>query len=318
MNNTATDWRNQGERSSRFMLRLLVFIALHVKRGIVRMILYPTVAYFLATSPASRAASRAYLRRVLPQAPTWRDQWHHFFAFASCTLDRIFLLSKKHEQIQVDAHWGPGIHPIVSKGHGCLLLVAHFGSPEALRLIPPPPDDAALSATSRDDIIKTEAKPQPTTILLDRHHGQMLTELLERLNPELAITIIDASERGPHLVLSLKDSLAAGRMVCLSADRAAKDESATTVNFLGSPARFTAVPWILAGTLRVPVILGFGIYRGGNRYTAHFELLSESIDLPRATREQAVNQWAQTYAQRLEHYARMAPYNWFNFYNFWE
>ena len=23
------------------------------------------------------------------------------------------------------------------------------------------------------------------------------------------------------------------------------------------------------------------------------------------------------YAQRLEHYARAAPYNWFNFYDFW-
>jgi len=26
----------------------------------------------------------------------------------------------------------------------------------------------------------------------------------------------------------------------------------------------------------------------------------------------------QRYAERLEHYARLAPYNWFNFYPFWD
>jgi len=26
----------------------------------------------------------------------------------------------------------------------------------------------------------------------------------------------------------------------------------------------------------------------------------------------------QRYVARLEHYARLAPYNWFNFYSFWD
>jgi len=312
------DWRNQRERSTRFMLRLIVFIATHFRRAWVRAILYPVVGYFLITSPASRAASADYLRRVLASEPTWADHWRHFFAFASCTLDRIFLLSKKHDQIHVTATWSAGVQPIVARGQGCLLLVAHFGSPEALRMIPPPPPSAATSSVSVDNIVASTSAPQPTTILLDRQHGQMLTELLERLNPELAITIIDGTERGPNLVLKLKESLDAGRMVCLSADRAAENETAIAVEFLGARARFTAVPWILAGALRVPVILGFGIYRGGNRYEAFFELFSERVELPRATRQQALQQHTQAYAQRLEHYARLAPYNWFNFYNFWQ
>ena len=28
--------------------------------------------------------------------------------------------------------------------------------------------------------------------------------------------------------------------------------------------------------------------------------------------------WMQRYVTRLEHYARLAPYNWFNFYSFWD
>jgi len=156
------------------------------------------------------------------------------------------------------------------------------------------------------------------SILLDRKVGKMLTSLLEKLNPDFAANVIDGSERGPHLVLKLKGSLEAGRMVCLSADRAAADETSAVVDFLGAPARFTTVPWILAGALGVPVILGFGIYRGGNRYEAFLELFSERLELPRASRAQAAHQYAQAYARRLEHHARAAPYNWFNFYNFWQ
>ena len=66
------------------------------------------------------------------------------------------------------------------------------------------------------------------------------------------------------------------------------------------------------------VILGFGVYHGGNRYTAHFELFAQSLRLPREDREAAIASFAQRYAARLEHYVRGAPYNWFNFYDYWQ
>ena len=37
----------------------------------------------------------------------------------------------------------------------------------------------------------------------------------------------------------------------------------------------------------------------------------------RATRAAQLGEWAQRYAARLEHYTRLAPYNWFNLYDFW-
>ncbi|NJN45664.1 MAG: lipid A biosynthesis acyltransferase, partial [Candidatus Competibacteraceae bacterium] len=67
-----------------------------------------------------------------------------------------------------------------------------------------------------------------------------------------------------------------------------------------------------------PVIIFFGLYRGSNRYDIHFERLADVITLDRACRQQQLQHWAQRYAERLEHYTRSAPYNWFNFYDFWE
>jgi predicted LPLAT superfamily acyltransferase len=67
----------------------------------------------------------------------------------------------------------------------------------------------------------------------------------------------------------------------------------------------------------VPVILCFGLYKGGNHYSLHFELLSEQLTATRKTREQEINRVMAHYSSRLEYYVKQAPYNWFNFYDFW-
>jgi predicted LPLAT superfamily acyltransferase len=40
--------------------------------------------------------------------------------------------------------------------------------------------------------------------------------------------------------------------------------------------------------------------------------------LDRDHRTGDVQYWTQRYVERLEHYVRLAPYNWFNFYPFWD
>jgi predicted LPLAT superfamily acyltransferase len=74
----------------------------------------------------------------------------------------------------------------------------------------------------------------------------------------------------------------------------------------------------LASILKVPVILFFGLYRGGNRYEVHFELFADEVTIDRQHRNREIQHWTQRYTDRLEHYCRLAADNWFNFYDFWE
>jgi predicted LPLAT superfamily acyltransferase len=69
--------------------------------------------------------------------------------------------------------------------------------------------------------------------------------------------------------------------------------------------------------LKVPVILSFGLYRGGNRYDLHFETFADSVSIERRDRPAALARLVQKFADRLAHYAKLAPYNWYNFYDFW-
>lgn len=292
-------WDEQPERSTGFMLRLLVGIGLALGRGIARLILLPVVGYFLLTGGASKTASRQYLRRILGREPRWLDVARHFHAFASVSLDRFFFLAGKTPLFDIRIHRSPEVLALSQQPRGCLLLMAHAGSFEVMRHL------------------GAEHRRLPLRLLVDLRSNARFMSVVQKLRPDFAERVIDTSQGGPALVLAMKEALEQSTMVGMMADRVRDHERRVTVNFLDGRSALPASPWILAASLGVPVILAFGLYRGGNRYDIHLELFADKISLPRATREAALQETAQRYADRLAQHLRSAPYNWFNFYDYW-
>ncbi|HEY9545472.1 MAG TPA: hypothetical protein VIR56_05675, partial [Solimonas sp.] len=266
-------WEQQAERGTPLAITALLWITRTLGRPVARVVLYPVTTYFLMTGSAARRASRDFLSRVLPRPPGWRDVARHFFTFAAVSLDRFLWLTGASRTLHVASFRPPEVLAAQDRG-GCLMLVAHVGSFEVRR---------------------TAANPRrnmPLRIVLDREHGRMFTRVLEQLNPQLGTSIIDASQRGPALVLAIKQALDEGSMVGMMADRAREGERTATVDFLGGKAQLPVAPWIMAGVLGVPVVIAFGLYRGGNHYEAHLELIAEKVVLPRAHRDAALQEYA--------------------------
>ena len=88
--------------------------------------------------------------------------------------------------------------------------------------------------------------------------------------------------------------------------------------FLGGHINLPLGPFRLAAILERPMILMLGLYQGGNRYNIFLERMADLRNVPHSERETAIEQAAQKFAQRLEHYCRTSPYNWFNFYDIWK
>ena len=292
-------WEAQRERSTPRTLRLVIWLALHLGRGFTRLLLYPIVAYFLLTGGEPARASHQFLRHALGREPGWMDRARHWYTFAAVVLDRVFLLADRNDYFAVQVEQENLVMEATRQGSGALVLVSHFGSFEVLR---------SISQRQRELSLR---------IVVDRQHGAKLTQLLEALNPVLATDVIDASQRGPQLALVLKDALDHGDLLGMMADRAYANERTVPVRFMNHTAQLPENPWILASVLQVPVFLAFGVYQGGNRYHVRFELLAQRVVLPRANRTAAVQGYAQAYADRLETQVRAAPYNWFNFFDFW-
>lgn len=292
-----TSWQQQRERGSALGIGILFATARLLGRPAARFVLAFVTLYFLLTAGAARRASRQYLRRALGRAPGWRDLWRHFWCFSGCALDRVFLLAGGKE-IEVRIELADEVLAIGQRG-GALLMVSHFGSFEAMR----------TSGIRQAEI--------PLAILMDRAHGARITRALERVAPDFSAQVIDADQPGPSLVLKLRETLAAGKLVGMMVDRARTGEATGSVDFLGAPARFPLGPWQLAVALRCPVILGYAVPCGGRKYLARFELFSPGLEAARGQRGELAREAMQRYSEWLARQARSAPYNWFNFYDFW-
>jgi predicted LPLAT superfamily acyltransferase len=293
-------WQSRPEGGGRFALWLIRTIALHGGRRFGRLFLYPITLYFFLRRGPERAASRQYLERVLPHPVTAWQVMRHIHCFASTIMDRIFLLAHGEEAFEIETEGLELLDQRVAMGRGVILLGSHQGSFEALRAI----------GSRRPDV--------PLRVVLDKQKTPAMTELLEALAPEVGACVIDASQDGTSIALALAEACQAGAMVALLADRGRDHEVLRHADFLGSPAPFPVGPWLLAHTLQVPVVLCFGLYLGGKRYRLVFEPMADRVDIPRGNRGPALDALIARYAQRLEHYVHVAPYNWFNFYDFWQ
>jgi hypothetical protein len=91
------------------------------------------------------------------------------------------------------------------------------------------------------------------------------------------------------------------------------------IPFLGQPAPFPDGPFRLAAMLRRKVVFMAGLYRGGRDYDMRFAELADFSALPPGptARDAAIRQALEDYVRMLESLCRDAPYNWFNFFDFW-
>ena len=61
--------------------------------------------------------------------------------------------------------------------------------------------------------------------------------------------------------------------------------------------------------------LTFGLHHAPNRYDLYCEPFAEQHRAAAREAREAPREHGQRYASRLEHYCRLAPDNWFNFYD---
>jgi predicted LPLAT superfamily acyltransferase len=293
-------WLDRPEAGGWFAIWLIRFIGLHFGRGFARLFLYPITLYFYFRRGPERRAARDYFRRLQGKPGTAWQVMRLIHAFASTILDRVFLLAQGIDRFRVTTQGVDDLHRHLDAGRGVLLLGAHVGSFEVLRVL----------ATRRPDC--------KVKLVMDKSKTPALTALLEALAPELADSVIDTARGGMDIVLALSEAAGEGAMITLLGDRGRPHELMRNAPFLGADAPFPAAPWQIAALLKVPVVLCLGMYRGGNRYDLVFETLAEQVDLPRAGRQAALDAYIGRYAARLEHHLRVAPCNWFNFYDFWQ
>lgn len=294
------DWATQRERSNLWVLRLMRWIAVHAGRPLARLVLHPITLYFLLANGRARRASRQYLAQALQRPAGWRDSYRHIHSFAATVLDRVYFLQGRLAQFEVESSNVPAVEAILAEGQGVMLLGAHVGSFEALRA-------GAQSVGTR------------AAMLMYEDNARLISATLRAIAPDAQLHTIALGR--PGAMLALRRWLADGGMAGLLADRTLPGHAGRSrtwmLPFLGRPAPFSDGPLRLAALLRQRVFFMAGLYHGGARYSLRFTPLADFRSTPAADMDGEIQAALQRYVVLLESICRDAPYNWFNFYDFW-
>ncbi len=308
MNKTASDhdaqaaWRHQPERSNLLMLRVMTWISLRLGRRTGRLVLYGIAAYFLLANAAARRASRDYLRRVLDVPRTAKVGWYlvfkHFLHFAATIHDRVYLVNDRFDLFDIRIHQQHLVADFTARHEGVFLMGAHVGSFEVLH---------------------AAARQQPglrVAMVMFEENARKLNAALRAINPAARLKVVALGHADS--MLKVKQLLDSGSVVGMLADRCLNRDTIRPMLFMGESAGFPLGPFRMAAILRRPVLFMVALYGGGNRYDIHFETLADFSSIAAGGRSAAVQAAMTRYAQLLEQHCRAAPFNWFNFFDFWQ
>jgi len=303
----ARHWAQIGEET--FVGGMWLLYALYRIGGRLpfRLFLYPVVLWYWALHRDARAASLEYLRNLeratgaLGREPGWRETMRHFLSFAETILDKMLAASGRYRFDRLRFTGREAIDAMVREGRGGLFVTAHVGCLE---------------------MCQASAEHAPglkLTVLVHTAHAERFNRVLERLSPRRSIRLMQVTEITPATAVLLAERVERGEWVAIAGDRVpvvAGRSSAVAVPFLGRPAPFPTGAYVLASLLKCPVY-ALGCVRRGDSHEVVFERLAERVVLPRADRLGACAAHAAEFARGLERLVARAPYEWFNFFSFW-
>ncbi|AXQ29297.1 acyltransferase [Solimonas sp. K1W22B-7] len=299
-------WAEIGESTFVAGIWFLYWVNRLLGRLPFRVCLYPIVAWYWATRPLARRASLDYLVRMeqatgaIGSPPGWRHSIRHFICFAETLLDKLLAMSGRYGYDRIRFESVDLMLARIDSGRGAVLVTAHMGCLELCRVI----------AGRRRNL--------RLNVLVHTAHAERFNRLIRRVNPDAGLNLIQVTEVSPATAVQLSQRIEAGEFVAIAGDRVPVGFGRTTqAPFLGTAADFPVGPYVLAALLKCPLYL-MACLREGDGHVVRFEQIADSVVLPRGRRDAALAALASDYAARLQVLLCRAPYEWFNFYPFWD
>lgn len=300
-------WSRQAERGAGWGLRLVGTMHRLLGHQAARIALAPAVAWFFVTGTQARAASRQYLERLgahagaaaVPRPTAW-NVLRHMMSFADAGLDKVAAWRGEVAHDALEFHGEEEFARLRQEGRGALFIGSHLGNLEMIR---------ALAVTRGI---------APVTAVVYTDHARRFAAALEQADPRFGDNLMQVTDFGPDTAIALRERVERGEILVIVGDRTppADNGRCSSAPFLGHAAPFPQGPMILAHLLDCPVYLFFCL-KQGERYQIHLERFAERVRLPHIARQAAIEAYVARYAQRLEWYCRVAPLQWFNFFDFW-
>ena len=264
------------------------------------LLLYPVIFSYLLFARGIKHRTAPYLTRRFPGHSPLRLFVHrlrNILSFGRVLVDRGWMGVNPKADIQGQLLGSEQLLRLVKEGKGIILVTAHMGNWQS-----------ALS-TLNFIPVKVHALMQYDREAAAKHYF----DLGKR---KKTFEIIDAD--GPFGgMIEATAALQRGEVVTIMADRYVKGTS-SVVDFLGSPARLPNAAYLLAAHVKAPV----AVLLAAKTSPRQFHLKVWDIFYPRfetrENRQEILDDCCRKFGRCLEKYLTLYPYQWYNFFDFWQ
>lgn len=248
--------------------------------------------YILVRKPERNSSYAFHRRRGRSRLQAAFDVYRSFYHFGKVIIDRFAVYGGYQFDIVVENK--ERYYDKMSRPEGLILLFSHVGNSEM----------AAYSMATPDKRMHIIAYGGESPVVMAER-----AKVLARNN----VDMIMVNPGDMSHIYAINEAIQHGDVLAVAGDRRMGDKS-LPCTIMNATAHLPAGVFQLCVTLRCPIILPFVFKEPNNRYHIFTEELHINSSLPRA--QQAAD-LAQQFATRLEQMAITHPYEWFNFFDFW-
>jgi predicted LPLAT superfamily acyltransferase len=313
-------WADEREKGSGYwQLKLMLGARRVLGRGFMSAAMKPVVLAFYLVSARARAASREFLDRAAAAAgrpaPRRGDPFRHFLSFAEALFDKLDAWSGAIglSDLRFREDGVVGLVRDLRAGKGATILCSHLGNAELLRAL------ASLQVGSALGIGRFSFAS-----IVEFSGTARFNRLIAEVDPRSMGRLIPASDIGPETVIELKEIVDGGGLVVIAGDRVSAENRGRVVSadFLGREASLPLGPFVLADLLEAPVYFMTALRDSDldrkSPYAFYVERAARETGGGRRGREDRALALAVEYAAVLSRLAAEHPYQWYNFFDFWE
>lgn len=295
--------------------RFMLWIVCHLPLFLVELCTAVICFFFWLGAAPVRARSKIYLEhlRKLGVYVGAFGTYKHILSFALSMVEKLRGWKGAIKLNQIESQ-NDDLQMLVSQmnqGQGAFLLCSHLGNMEMLRSL----TEYGEFHTSRN----FQVFP-----VVDLSGSKKFNALLRELNPELMENVIDANSIDVDSAIRMKEKIADGNLVVVAGDRTSAHTRSRVLEttFLGETANFPEGAFSLAGILNAPVYFVFAIRKHDfnirSPYEMHVVRAKTNLECSRKERPMRLKMLLQEYTELLERLCKEHPYQWYNFYNFWD
>ena len=269
--------------------KIFVFLIKNFGLNAAYFILIFVSAYFVVAAPKSTTSIYQYLRKI--QKFNWLKSgvgvYRTYYVFGQTLIDKVAIGAGQEAKFKYKFDGRENL--VLLNKQGGIILSAHLGNWDVAGFL--------LGDMNSN-----------TNVLMYQEEHEKIKNFLKGVMTEYEMKVIPIKNDLSHII-KLSSVLRNGEVVCIHGDRFLEGSRIVKREIMGHEASFPLGPFRIASSLNAPSTMAYSFREKNKTY----QFSASPIQEPTKNPELLIDK----YVELLESKMRKYPYQWFNFYDFW-